>query len=206
MPVHFASVFVSSTGLFMPDEPVGNDDLDRYIAPLSAASARIKRRILAENGIKSRHYAIAEDGTTQHSATAMAAAAVNSCLNASEIRLEDLTVLCTGSSGGDLAMPGFANMVQGELHARPLHTSSHQGVCAAGVAALQHAASALELSDAGHALVVSQRDPVAHVQALALRAARLRNGLRLALPALDALRRRRRVLAQQAGHERRDCR
>ena len=66
MPVHFDSVFVSSTGLFMPGEPVGNDDLDRYIAPLNAASARIKRRILAENGIKSRHYAIAEDGTTLH--------------------------------------------------------------------------------------------------------------------------------------------
>ena len=81
MPVHFDSVFVSSTGLFMPGEPVGNDDLDRYIAPLSAASARIKRRILAENGIKSRHYAIADDGTTVHSATAMAAAAVNSCLS-----------------------------------------------------------------------------------------------------------------------------
>jgi 3-oxoacyl-[acyl-carrier-protein] synthase-3 len=126
---------------------------------LSAASARIKRRILAENGIKSRHYAIAEDGSTVHSATAMAAAAVNDCLAASEIRLGDLTVLCTGSSGGDVAMPGFANMVQGELHARPLHTSSHQGVCAAGVAALQHAASTLELSDAGHAMVVTSEMP-----------------------------------------------
>lgn len=159
MPVHFDSVFVNSTGLFLPGEPVANDDLDRYIAPLSAASARIKRRILAENGIKSRHYAIADDGSTVHSATAMAAAAVNSCLAAAEIRLEDLTVLCTGSSGGDVAMPGFANMVQGELHARPLDTSSHQGVCAAGVAALQHAASTLELSDGGHAMVVTSELP-----------------------------------------------
>jgi 3-oxoacyl-[acyl-carrier-protein] synthase III len=159
MPVQFDSVFVNGTGLFMPGEPVGNDHLDRYIAPLNAASARIKRRILAENGIKSRHYAIAEDGSTVCSATAMAAAAVTNCLEASEIRLEDLTVLCTGSSGGDVAMPGFANMVQGELHARPLHTSSHQGVCAAGVAALQHAASTLELSDTGHAMVVTSEMP-----------------------------------------------
>jgi 3-oxoacyl-[acyl-carrier-protein] synthase-3 len=159
MTVHFDSVFVSSTGLFMPGEPVGNDDLDRYIAPLSAASARIKRRILAENGIRSRHYAIAEDGTTVYSAAAMAAAAVNSCLAASEIQLDDLTILCTGSSGGDVAMPGFANMVQGELHASPLHTSSHQGVCAAGVAALQHAASTLALSDDGHAMVVTSELP-----------------------------------------------
>ena len=50
---------------------------------------------------------------------------------------------------GDLAMPGFANMVQGELHAPPMITSTHQGVCAAGMAALQHAASTLELHQGG---------------------------------------------------------
>jgi len=159
MPIHFGSVFVNSTGLFMPGEPVYNDTLDRYIAPLSGVSDRIKRRILAENGIQSRHYAIDQSGSTVHSCAAMAAAAVNNCLAASEIRLDDLTMLCTGSSGGDVAMPGFANMLQGELHAPPLLTSSHLGVCAAGVSALQHAASALELSDSGHAMVATSEFP-----------------------------------------------
>jgi 3-oxoacyl-[acyl-carrier-protein] synthase-3 len=159
MTVHFDSVFVNATGSFMPGEPLDNEAMDRYIAPLGAASARIKRRILAENGIKLRHYAIAPDGSTVHSSAGMAAAAVNNCLAASSISLQDLTMLCTGSSGGDVAMPGFANMVQGELHAGPVQTSSHQGVCAAGVAALQHAASALELSDSGHAMVVASEFP-----------------------------------------------
>jgi 3-oxoacyl-[acyl-carrier-protein] synthase III len=67
--------------------------------------------------------------------------------------------LCTGNSGGDVAMPGFANMVQGELHAPPMSTSSHQGVCAAGMAALQHAATALELNEDGHALVAASEMP-----------------------------------------------
>lgn len=159
MPIEFDSVYVTSTGLFMPGAPIGNDDIDRYIAPLNATSARIKRRILAENGITSRHYAIDADGETLLSNTQMAATAINHCLADSEVQLQDVTILCTGSSGGDLAMPGFANMVQGELHAPPMITSAHQGVCAAGMAALQHAASALELSDTGNALIAASEMP-----------------------------------------------
>jgi 3-oxoacyl-[acyl-carrier-protein] synthase-3 len=89
----------------------------------------------------------------------MAATAIRDCLAGAEVTLQDVTILCTGSSGGDLAMPGFANMVQGELHAPPMTTSTHQGVCAAGMAAMQHAASALELSQSGHALVAASEMP-----------------------------------------------
>lgn len=159
MPIRFDSVYMTSTGSFLPGAPVDNDAIDQFIAPINATSARIKRRILAENGITSRHYAIDASGQTVHSNTQMAAMAINHCLADAEVELQDVTILCTGSSGGDLAMPGFANMVQGELHAPPMTTSAHQGVCAAGMAALQHAASALELSDAGHALVAASEMP-----------------------------------------------
>ena len=159
MAIRFDSIYITATGLFMPGPAVGNDSLDRYIAPLGPASARIKTRILRDNGIKTRHYAIDENGETLHSSSAMAAAAVTECLAASEIQVDDLTMLFTGSSGVDLAMPGLANMVQGDLHAPPIITGSHQGVCAAGVLAMQHAASALELSESGHAVVVASEFP-----------------------------------------------
>jgi 3-oxoacyl-[acyl-carrier-protein] synthase-3 len=159
MVLDFGAVFVTSTGTFLPGPPIGNQAIDRFIAPLGPISTRIKRRILADNGIETRHYAIDEHGRTVHSAAQMAASAVRACIGASEIELEQVSVLCTGSSGGDLAMPGFANMVQGELAAAPMHTSSHQGVCASGVVALQHAASALALGDHEHALVVASEFP-----------------------------------------------
>jgi 3-oxoacyl-[acyl-carrier-protein] synthase-3 len=159
MTLGYGSVFLTSTGKFLPGEPVDNDRIDAYIAPLGTRCARIKRRILAENGIKTRHYAIDTDGKTSYSAAGMAARAVRSCMEGSEIELDKVTVLCTGSCGGDLAIPGFANMVQGELGAGPMHTSSHQGVCASGVAALQHAASALTLGRHDHALVVASEMP-----------------------------------------------
>lgn len=159
MTLDFRDVYLTATGKFLPGPPVDNDAIDRFIAPLGAQSARIKRRILADNGIRTRHYAIDERGETRWSSAQMAAEAVRACLAGAEAGLSDVSILCTGSAGGDLAVPGFANMVQGELGAGPMHTSSHQGVCASSMAALAHAASALSLGDHAHALVVASELP-----------------------------------------------
>ena len=73
MCVQFQSVFLTSAGTFLPGPPVGNEAMDQFIAPLDASSARIKRRILAENGIRTRHYAIDTTGSTVFPAATMAA-------------------------------------------------------------------------------------------------------------------------------------
>ena len=39
MAIRFDSIYITATGLFMPGPAVGNDSLDRYIAPLGPASA-----------------------------------------------------------------------------------------------------------------------------------------------------------------------
>ncbi len=68
-------------------------------------------------------------------------------------------VACHRQLGADVALPGFANMLQGELGLQPMETSSHQGVCAAGVSAFKHAAMALALRHHEHALVVAAEFP-----------------------------------------------
>ena len=140
----FRNVYVNATGAFYPGEPVDNAHIDDYIAPLNPGSSRLKRRILAENGIQQRYYSVGPDGKTRYSAAHMAAVAIRSCLADAGAALSDIDLLCTGTSGGDATLPGFSNMVQGELAAPPMMTSSHSGVCAAGIAALQHAALLLE--------------------------------------------------------------
>jgi len=158
-PRHFGNVYVTATGAFYPGEPVGNDRIDEYVAPLNGTSPRLKRRILAENGIELRHYSTAPDGTTRYSAAQMAAEAIRGCLGAARIAPEEVDLLCTGTSGGDATLPGFANMVQGALALPPMTTSSHSGVCAAGLAALQQAAMALEAGRSARALVATSEVP-----------------------------------------------
>lgn len=155
----FRNVYVNATGAFYPGEAVDNARIDDYIAPLNPGSARLKRRILAQNGIEQRYYSVGPDGRTRFSAAQMAAAAVRACLEQGGAALADVDLLCTGTSGGDATLPGFANMLQGELGAPPMTTSSHSGVCTAGVAALQHAAMALESGRAQRALVATSEVP-----------------------------------------------
>jgi 3-oxoacyl-[acyl-carrier-protein] synthase-3 len=158
-PTRYRRVHLVGSGLFMPGPPVPNADIDRYVAPLNRHSERIKRRVLADNGIETRHYAIDEAGNSLHSSSELAARAVHDCLQAAGVKLEEVGMLCTGSSGGDTGMPGFASMLQGELGARPMEISSHQGICGAGIAALTHAASAIELGTHARALVATSEFP-----------------------------------------------
>jgi len=159
MPVAFDRVYLESAGYFMPGEPVANEDMDRYIAPLNRLSGRIKQRILAENGIKQRYYAIDADGNTRWTNAAQAAGAIRDCLRRQDRGLADVSLLACGSSGGDALMPGFANMIQGELAAPPMETLSVHGICAAGVSAVQAAAQGIELGAHRHALAVASEMP-----------------------------------------------
>ncbi len=159
MPTAFQKVYLESSAFFLPGEPVDNAAMDAFIAPVNRACGRIKQRILAENGIEQRHYAIDPDGRTRWSNAQMAAEAIRRCLSAGGRSLGDVQLLAAGSSGGDSIMPGFAAMVQGELAAPPMQTHTAIGVCAAGVSALEFAASQLELDAAGHAVVVASDLP-----------------------------------------------
>ncbi|RZL66458.1 MAG: 3-oxoacyl-ACP synthase [Variovorax sp.] len=159
MPVSFQNVTLQSAGFFMPGAPVDNERMDDFIAPLNRMSQRIKRRILAENGILQRYYAIDAEGRTVFSNAQLAAGAIRDCLQRGGVDLATISMLATGSSGGDALMPGFANMVQGELAAPPMETLSVHGICAAGVSAIQSAAQAIELGAHRMALAVASELP-----------------------------------------------
>jgi 3-oxoacyl-[acyl-carrier-protein] synthase-3 len=155
----FQHVFITGTGAFFPGAPIDNDAIDQYIAPINALSPRIKRRILAENGIRTRHYAIDATGRSTHSCAALAAEAVRACVGTDPAALSDVEFIAAATSTGDLMLPGFANMLQAELQAPPMATASHHGVCASGMAALQHAALALEQGTYRQAIVATAEFP-----------------------------------------------
>ncbi len=159
MPTLYDDVFIAGTGWHLPGPPIDNDGMDAFIAPINRASARIKQRILAENGIRSRHYAIDADGRTRESNAQMAAAAVRAALADAKCDLAQIDLLACGTSGGDSIMPGFANMVQGELGAPPMATHTSVGVCAASLGALAFAAGQVQQGDAKRALAVGSDLP-----------------------------------------------
>lgn len=159
MPTLYDDVFIAGTGFHLPGPAIDNEAMDAFIAPLNRISGRIKQRILAENGIRSRHYAIDADGRTRESNAQMASAAIRAALADAGCELSAIDLLACGTSGGDSIMPGFANMVQGELGAPPMATHTSVGVCAASLGALAFAAGQVQQGDARRALAVGSDLP-----------------------------------------------
>jgi 3-oxoacyl-[acyl-carrier-protein] synthase-3 len=159
MPTRFNRVYIQSAGYHLPGAPVDNQAMDDFIAPLNRISLRIKNKILAENGIQTRHYAIDKNGETNISHSKLAANAIHDCLARANATLNDVSLLAVGSSGSDALIPGFAAMVQGELGAPPMETLSSLGVCAAGISAIEFAAQSIELGAHQQALVAAAEMP-----------------------------------------------
>lgn len=159
-PTVFHDIYLLAASHYLPGEPVDNEQIDRYLAPIDQNSRRIKQRVLGENGIQTRYYAIDIEGKTQLSHTELACRAIRNCLQAAKLDLNDLDILASATSGGDVLMPGVANMIQGALHAPPMEVHSHQGICAASVLALKDAAQSLaQNSQYKTALVVAAEMP-----------------------------------------------
>lgn len=139
----------------MPGNPVNNHEMDQYIGSINRISGRIKNRILAENGIQSRHYAIDEHGQSLHSVTSMGARVAEALIenNGSP------QFLAAATTGGDAAAPGLSNLVQGELQWPPMETLSVSGICAASIGALNAAAQAIESDAASRAVALASEFP-----------------------------------------------
>ena len=151
----FEHTYITGTSSFLPGDPVDNTAMDQYIGSINRISGRIKQRILAENGIQTRHYALDAAGKSLHSVTSMGAEVVRELVGADA----PLDYLAAATTGGDCAAPGLANLIQGELHLPPLETVSISGICAASIGALKAAALAIESGSAQTAVAVASEFP-----------------------------------------------
>ncbi|TXH69172.1 MAG: 3-oxoacyl-ACP synthase [Thiothrix sp.] len=159
-PTFFNDIYLLAASHYLPGHPVNNEAIDSFVAPIDQNSKRIKQRVLGENGIQTRYYAIDPEGKTLISHTELACQAVQICLKQAQVNLADIDVLVAATSGGDVMMPGVANMIQGALHAPPMETHSHQGICASSVVALKDAAQSLSQNpEQSLALVVAAEMP-----------------------------------------------
>lgn len=137
------TAYITATAAFLPNAPVGNDEMERILGQVGAKPSRARRTILRSNGIVSRHYAIDPD-TLQftHSNAQLAAAAVR------ELPLQQhIDCLACGTSIADQLMPGHASMVQGELRLPTCDVASTSGVCVAGMTALRYAVNTVRSGD-----------------------------------------------------------
>jgi 3-oxoacyl-[acyl-carrier-protein] synthase-3 len=137
-----ASVYLTALGRFLPGSPIGNDEMEEYLGRIHARPSRARARVLAQNGIVSRHYAIDKQQRSLYSNAEMASLAVRDALTRADA--DGFDFLAAATSQGDHPLPGFASFVHAELGVPPCEIATHHGVCVSGVAALKHAALQIE--------------------------------------------------------------
>lgn len=134
------SVYITSIGKFLPGSPIGNDEIEDYLGRIGGKNSKSMRRILEQNQIRYRHYAINKEQQSLYSNAEMANLSIRDALDRNrDIRNEDIEFLAVGTTQGDLLVPGFASMVHAETGLPVMEIATHQGVCGSGMQAMKNA-------------------------------------------------------------------
>lgn len=139
--------FITGVGSYLPGDPIDNDQLEARFAGDTPRAAALRRRTLAANGIRTRHYAVDEKGMTLMLNEELAERAARRALEDRGLPVSAVRMVATGTTQGDVLVPGFASMVHGRLGGGPMEVLSASGVCASGMAALKAAVSAVRLGE-----------------------------------------------------------
>lgn len=132
-------VYINNIAAFLPNEPVGNDEMEAVLGQVGDKPSRARRAVLRSNGIKNRHYAIdPATGQRTHNNTELTAMAVRG-LASDEFDLSSIECLVCGTTIPDQLMPNHAVMVHGEVGNPPCEVIATSGVCISGLAAIKYA-------------------------------------------------------------------
>ncbi|MBK9272328.1 MAG: 3-oxoacyl-ACP synthase [Saprospiraceae bacterium] len=149
------NVYINSAGIFLPNQAISNDEMEKYLGLIAGKNSLAKSRILKQNGIKQRYYAMNANQLSTHSNARLAIHAVESALSKSHLRPKQIELLCTGTTQGDLPIPGFASMVHAGLEFSNCELASFQSVCASGMMALKDAFSQIKSGEKNNAVCVA---------------------------------------------------
>ena len=139
--------YITGVGAYLPGDPIDNEQLAEWFGDGTARGTALRQRALAANGIKTRHYAVNGTGMTCMLNEELAARAAERALADRGLAVSAVRMLATGTTQGDVLVPGFASMVHGRLGGGPMELLSATGVCASGMAALKGAVSAVRLGE-----------------------------------------------------------
>ncbi|MEK7841888.1 MAG: beta-ketoacyl-ACP synthase III [Deltaproteobacteria bacterium] len=133
------AVYINDIAGFLPNEPIGNDEIEHVLGMVGGKPSRSKKLVLRNNGIKTRYYAIdPQTGKYTHNNAQMTAEAVRALSKKSGFNLNDMEVLSCGTSSPDQFKPAHGQMVQGELGCPPCEVITTAGVCSSGMTAMKY--------------------------------------------------------------------
>ncbi|MGV8058065.1 MAG: beta-ketoacyl-ACP synthase III [Smithellaceae bacterium] len=143
-------VYINDIAAFLPNEAVTNDEIEEVLGKIHDIRSRIKSRILKNNGIDKRYYAIdRKTGKLNYNNAQLTAEAIRKLQPFAGFSIDQIQCICCGTTIADVICPGHGLMVHGELKIPPCEVITTSGICLSGITAFKAAYMnvALELSD-----------------------------------------------------------
>lgn len=149
------NAYINATAAFLPNEPVGCDDIEKVLGTVGGRPSIARARILRSNGIVTRHYAIdPATGRATHTNAELTAEAVRRLADRTGLHLgREVELLACGTATPDQMMPSHGSMVHGELQSPPCEVFTASGACCSSAAAFKYAALAVSSGEVGRAVV-----------------------------------------------------
>lgn len=148
-----SEVYITGTSSFLPNEPIDNESIELYMGLINDQASKSKRIILARNGIKTRHYALNEDGSPTHSNASLTALAIRNLFTDKPSAVKGVELLSCGTSSADQLIPSHGAMVHGELREmNNVEVVTNSGACCSGMHALKYAFMSVKLGMASSAI------------------------------------------------------
>ena len=73
-------VFITSAGVFLPNDPVSNEEMEDYLGKLYGKESSLNTRILKQSGITNRYYALNKKQESTHSHADLAIKAIEAAI------------------------------------------------------------------------------------------------------------------------------
>src|SRR5215475_4699260 len=90
VPPRTQKAYITSLGKFLPGQPIDNDSMERFLGKIDGKASRVRQKVLKQNGIHTRHYAIDQNQNSMFSNAEMAARAVLEAIDRSGLNVSDI--------------------------------------------------------------------------------------------------------------------
>ncbi|WP_418510535.1 beta-ketoacyl-ACP synthase III [Corallibacter sp.] len=131
-------VYITKISKFLPNRPITNDEMEEKLGTINGKTSKGRRIVLRNNQIKTRYYAIDDNGNITHNNAQLTKEAVEKLFD-ENLKPSDIEVLSCGTSSPDQILPSHAAMVHGFLKNGNIEINSPSGACCSGMNAMKYA-------------------------------------------------------------------
>ena len=145
------NVYITKLSKYLPNKPIDNDQMEEKLGKIDGEASKARRIVLRNNRIKTRYYAIDDNGKITHNNAQLVSEAIK-LLCDNSFSKNDIELLSCGTSSPDQMLPSHASMVHGFLKNGNVEVNSPSGACCSGMNALKFGYMAVKSNQVNNAV------------------------------------------------------